>query len=251
MGEFDGGIAVVTGASGGMGLATAEAFAREGAHCVLVDVNRAAGEEAAQRIASAGGKASFEICDVRDAAAVQALFDRVRRDHKRLDFAFNNAGIDLETDLEPSWDIEAFDRTVATNLRGVFLCIRAEVKLMRESGGGAIVNTSSVLGLKTEANKPAYCASKFGVVGLTRSAARQFASEGIRVNVVCPGTIMTSMLQAALSAIPQGAELVAQSIPARRYGEPAEIADAVLWLCSKRASYVTGLALPVDGGLVA
>jgi NAD(P)-dependent dehydrogenase (short-subunit alcohol dehydrogenase family) len=249
MGEFSGKVALVTGAAVGIGLATAQAFAREGCHVVMVDIDRVAGEAAAQRIVATGGGATFQECDVSDAQAVDALFDRIRHDLGRLDYGVNNAGVDLESAPEPSWDVDVFDRTLATNLRGVFLCMRGEIALMRQAGAGAIVNVSSIGGLRGEEGKPSYIASKHGVMGLTRSAARQLAKHGIRVNALCPGAVRTEMLQQALERIPDGFEMVKKIIPAHRFAESEEAAQAILWLCSEGAAYVIGHGLQIDGGM--
>jgi len=248
MGEFTGKVALVTGAAVGIGFGAAEAFAREGAHALLVDIDPA-GEAAARRIVANGGKASFAHCDVSDAAAVEALFDRISRDFGQLDYGINNAGIDLESAREPSWDVDVFDRVIATNLRGVFLCMRGEIKLMRQTGAGAIVNVSSIGGLRGEANKPSYIASKHAVMGLTKSAGRQLAGEGIRVNAFCPGAVRTEMLTESLDRIPNGEDFVLGRIPAHRFAEVEEAADAILWLCSNRSAYVIGHGLQLDGGM--
>jgi NAD(P)-dependent dehydrogenase (short-subunit alcohol dehydrogenase family) len=247
-GEFAGLVTLVTGAASGIGRATAEAFAREGAHVVIADIDRAGGEATVARIVSAGGKATFQRCDVTDVSSVEAMSDQVRRTFGRLDCAVNDVGIDPEVTPEPSWDLEVFERVHATNVRGVFLCMKAEIALMLPRGAGAIVNLGSVAAVAGLANKPSYVSSKHAVLGLTRSAALQYAKRGIRVNAVCPGPVRTSMLQANLDVLADGGAQITTSAPLGRIAEPQEIADNILWLCSKRSSYIVGHGLLVDGG---
>jgi NAD(P)-dependent dehydrogenase (short-subunit alcohol dehydrogenase family) len=249
MADFAGKIVLVTGAGTGIGCITAEAFAQEGAQVVVADINRAGGEETVTRIVSAGGKAAFQLCDVTKAASVEALFDQVRRTYGRLDCAVNNAAIDPEVTPEASWDLDVFERVHATNVRSVFLCMKSEIGLMLAGGGGAIVNLASLAAVAGIANKPSYVSSKHAVLGLTRSAALQYAGRGVRINAVCPGPIRTSMLQANLDTIPNGGSGLETGVPIGRFGEPREIADSIVWLCSKRSSYVVGVGLSVDGGL--
>jgi NAD(P)-dependent dehydrogenase (short-subunit alcohol dehydrogenase family) len=251
MGEFTDKVALITGAAVGIGFGAAEAFAREGAHAIMVDIDRA-GEDAARRITAAGGKASFEHCDVSDAAAVDALFDKIARDFGRLDYGVNNAGIDLESAQEPAWDVDIFDRVTATNLRGVFLCMRGEIRLMRQAGAGAIVNVSSIGGLRGEANKPCYIASKHAVMGLTKSAGRQLAGEGIRVNAFCPGTIDTPATENHAKFLNISKEELTKwtvrSHFLKRLGTTLDCAYACLYLASDESTFVTGTSLVVDGG---
>lgn len=250
-GAFDGKVALVTGASSGIGKATAEAFAREGAHVVLSDVQVEAGREVVAEIEEAGGTATFVECDVSSAEDVENMVRHARSAYGRLDCAFNNAGI--EGDMANTVDCteENWDRTLAINLKGVWLCMKHEIPMMLEHGGGAIVNCASVAGLVGFRNLPAYCASKGGIVELTRATALEYADQGIRVDAICPGVIRTPMVERVTAGDPElEAEFTALE-PLGRMGTPEEISDAVLWLCSDGASFVTGHALVADGGLVA
>lgn len=248
---FEDKVALVTGASSGIGRATAEAFAREGARVVAADVDVAGGEQTVTRIHDAGGTATFVRCDVSSSGEVENMVRHARSSYGRLDCAFNNAGI--EGDLANTVDCteENWDRTIAVNLRGVWLCMKHEIPVMLEHGGGAIVNCASVAGLVGFRDLPAYCASKGGVVELTRATALEYAAAGIRVDAICPGVIRTPMVDRVIGG---NAEVEAQYTalePIGRLGTPEEIADAVLWLSSDGASFVTGHALVADGGLVA
>jgi NAD(P)-dependent dehydrogenase (short-subunit alcohol dehydrogenase family) len=249
--DFTGQVALVTGAGSGMGLATARAFAGAGAAAVLADVNQAALQTATDTLVAAGHQVLGVPCDVTDetsvAAAVQATVDAFGR----LDMAFNNAGIQVPPSDAAEEPAEVFDRVNAVNLRGVWACMKHELAQMRSQGSGAIVNCSSLGGLVGLPGRAAYHASKHGVLGLTRSAALEYAPRGIRVNAVCPGTIATPMVT---DMIAKGELDTAEAIanqPINRLGEPEEIAAAVLWLCSPGASFVVGVALPVDGGYTA
>ena len=250
-GMFDGKVALVTGAGGGIGRATALAFAREGARVMVSDLAGAGGEETARLVSEAGGGALHAACDVTRPAEVEALVAAAVDAFGRLDCAHNNAGVEGAWSRTADCDEESFDRTCAVNLKGVYLCLKAEITHMLDAGGGAIVNTASVAGVEGAKNLPAYVASKHGVMGLTRTSALEYATRGIRVNAVCPGPIRTRMLEAIMEENPRMEPAMIDAVPMRRLGAPEEIAEAVVWLCSDRASYVTGQGLVVDGGFTA
>lgn len=245
--NFEGKTALVTGAASGIGRETAMAFAREGAKVVVSDI-AAAGQDTVAAITQAGGAAIFVRADVSYAADVQAMVARAVEAFGRLDVAVNNAGIDLEVAPEAEWDDVAFARIMAINLQGVFLCMKHEIAAMLGHGGGAIVNVASLAGLIGVANKPAYTASKHGVVGMTRASALQYGRRGIRVNAVCPAAVDTPILEANLAS-PDYRSAVDAAHPIGRMGQPADVASAILWLASPAAAFVTGHALAVDGGL--
>jgi NAD(P)-dependent dehydrogenase (short-subunit alcohol dehydrogenase family) len=251
-GAFEGKVALVTGAASGIGLATAEAFAKVGASVVLADRDDEAVSKAAKNLRAAGYSAMGVACDVTDAAQVGVMIDRVVTTYGRLDAAFNNAGVNSEsaTFLETSDD--EFERAMTVNLRGVWNCMKGEVRQMLAQGSGAIVNCSSIGGLKGSRGRSAYSASKHAVIGLTRSAALDYAAKGIRINAVCPGMINTPMT--AFVTKNYDPEIVARMVaqePIARFGEPAEIAAAVVWLCSSAASFMVGHAMAIDGGILA
>jgi NAD(P)-dependent dehydrogenase (short-subunit alcohol dehydrogenase family) len=252
-GEVKGKVALVTGASMGIGRASALAFARRGAKVVVADVDVAGGEETVRLIRKAGGEAIFVKTDVSNAADVEALVKKTVATYGKLDYAHNNAAINRGIGVmtaaykEEDWNIQ-----VDVNLKGVFLCMKYEIPEMLKIGKGtAIVNTSSISGLSGHPADPGYVGSKFGVVGITKSTAMQYAKTGIRINCVCPGPIRTSLYDRVVAAIPGVEEATLERNPMGRIGEPEEVAEAVVWLCSNAASYVTGVPLPVDGGLAA
>lgn len=245
---LEGKVALVTGAGGGIGRAAAEAFARSGASVMVSDVNEAGGAETVALIEAAGGKAAFVRCDVSNADEVKAMVAATVATFGGLDCAFNNAGINRITDDQ--YDDAIWERDIAINLSGVMRCMREEAAVMLERGGGAIVNTASINGLVGNGGQPAYTAAKHGVVGLARHGALRWAKAGIRVNAVCPGVIETPMT----APLVQNAEmkaLIDGMTPMGRMGQASEIAEAVVWLCSPAASFVTGHAMVVDGGATA
>lgn len=242
-------VALVTGAACGIGRATARAFAREGYATVLADLDEAVGEAVAAELHAEGATCRFVRCDVADEGDVRALIEWTVAAFGRLDAAFNNAGIEGARANTVACTPENFDRVIAVNLRGVWLCMRHEIRqMLGQEGGGAIVNCASVAGLIGLADIPAYVASKHGVIGLTRAAAVEYAKDGIRVNAVCPGAIETPMLQRHMQDSDEARQAMAESAPIGRIGVPEEIASAVLWLCGTGASFTTGQALAVDGG---
>lgn len=244
-------VALVTGAATGIGLETATAFAQAGCRTVLSDRDAVRGAEAAERLRAAGHETLFIPCDVAEAEQVAALHRRIAETWGRLDAACNNAGIEGETAPTGEASLENFDRVININLRGVFACMREQIRLMLPRRRGAIVNIASVAGLVGFSGLPAYCASKGGVVQLTRAAAVEYGDRGIRVNAVCPGVIKTEMVNRITHQDPAVEAQYAALHPMNRMGTPREIADTVVWLCSPQAGFVTGQALAVDGGLVA
>lgn len=252
MAKMEGKVAIVTGASSGIGLHTARLFAEKGASVVLADLDETAGNEAAQAIEDAGGNALFVKTDVSQSAQVKTLVKKTIERFGRLDYAVNNAGIGGES--VPTADIseEGWNRVIGINLTGVWLCMKHEIEAMLENEGGAIVNVASILGKVGFANAAAYVSAKHGVVGLTKSAAMEYATLGIRVNVVCPGFIYTPMLENAGMA--EGTEMynyISSLHPMQRMGTSEEVAAMIVWACSDEASFVTGASLLVDGGYTA
>lgn len=245
---LDGKVALVTGASGGIGRAAALSFARSGARVLVCDVKDEEGRETVSMIEADGGTAAWQRCDVSKSDDVKAMVGKAVETWGRLDCAFNNAGVNLlgrDEFQDENWDV-----AISINLSGVMRCIREEAAVMLQTGGGAIVNTSSINGLVGNPNQPGYVASKHGVVGLTRQAALKWAQQGIRVNAVCPGVIETPMT-APIVADQRLKAMVDAMTPMARFGKPEEIAEAVVWLCSDAASFVTGHPMVIDGGATA
>lgn len=249
--SFESKVALVTGASSGIGLATAKAFAEAGASVVLADNNEDTLRAATDELTSAGHKAIAVRCNVADEAQVAAMVERAVATFGRLDAAFNNAGVQSPAVETADASGEEFDRVTAINLRGVWNCMKYELRRMREQGSGAVVNCSSIGGLIGLPGRAMYHAAKHGVIGLTKSAALEYASRGIRINAVCPGTIDTPMVADMLAKEPDAMTDIMRDQPIGRLGRPEEIAAAVLWLCGPGASFVIGHALTVDGGYTA
>ena len=243
-------VAIVTGGSSGIGRASALAFAREGAKVAVVDITVAGGEETVALIKKAGGEAMFMKADVSQAAQVEAMVHRVVSTYGRLDCAHNNAGGTGNRFFTHEYSEKDWDDVINVNLKGVWLCLKYEIPQMLKGGGGAIVNTSSTAGLLGFRKGAAYAASKHGVLGLTKAAAIEYASKGIRVNAICPGLVRTPPILKQMGTDPKNIERFTTFAPINRLGNPEEIAEAVVWLCSDAASFVTGHALVADGGLV-
>jgi len=252
-GSLEGKTALVTGGGSGIGRAASLAYAKEGARVVVADVNVEGGEETVLMIKEAGGEAILVHADVSKPKDTQAMVDQAVEAFGSLDCAFNNAGIGGGRDrlLTADYLEEDWDRVISINLKGVWLCMKAEIPQMLKQGGGAIVNTASIAGLVGLTGTIAYVAAKHGVTGLTKAAAMEYAKSGIRVNAVCPGYIQTPLVQGIFDRIEGYRERVAARHPMDRLGEPEEIAQAVVWLSSDAASFVTGHNMPVDGGYMA
>lgn len=249
--DFNGRSGLVTGGASGIGEATARAFAKAGASVLIADVAADAGETVAEDIRGRGGRAEFIRCDVNSEEQVEFAVRHAVATFGSLDFAFNNAGISGTGKRTADYETSDWDRLMAINLRGIFLCLKHEIRLMLAQGGGAIVNTASVAGLVGREGSPAYGTSKHGVIGLTKTAAVEYAPDNIRVNAICPGMIGTGMTDRFRENDPTACEAEIAKQPMARLGLPEEIAGAVLWLCSPVGAFTTGQAIAVDGGYVA
>ena len=250
-GQLEGKVSLITGGGSGIGKASALAFAREGSKVVVADVNVEGGEQTVRLIQDTGGEATFVRADVSISSDVSDMVSHAVQTYNGLDCAFNNAGVSGGPGRVHEYTEENWSRVLNINLTGVWLCMKYEIIQMLNQGGGAIVNTASVMGLVGGSRSPAYGATKHGVVGLTKTAAVDYAREAIRVNAVCPGYIRTPMIEQGVLLDPGGEERVVSRHPMHRLGTPEEIAEAVVWLCSDAASFVTGHAMAVDGGYVA
>ncbi len=244
-------VALVTGASSGIGRATALVFAREGAKVVVADLNVVGGQETVQLVKAAGGEAVFVETDVAQAASVEAMVQTALDTYGRLDCAHNNAGVEGVLSRTAEQTEQDWEPVIRINLKGVWLCMKYELPHMVQQGSGAIVNTASGAGLIGVKRMAAYVASKHGVIGLTKTAALEYAKSGVRVNAVCPGVIQTAMVERVSGRRPDVLEKMIAAEPIGRSGQPEEIAESVVWLCSDAASFVTGHAMAVDGGAVA
>jgi len=244
-------VALVTGASSGIGRATALVFAREGAKVVVADLNVVGGEETVQLVKAAGGEAVFVETDVAQADSVEAMVQTAVDTYGRLDCAHNNAGVEGVLSRTAEQTEQDWEPVIRINLKGVWLCMKYELPHMLQQGSGAIVNTASGAGLIGVKRMAAYVASKHGVIGLTKTAALEYAKSGVRVNAVCPGVIQTAMVERVSGRRPDVLEKMIAAEPIGRSGQPEEIAESVVWLCSDAASFVTGHAMAVDGGAVA
>jgi NAD(P)-dependent dehydrogenase (short-subunit alcohol dehydrogenase family) len=248
---FSGKVALVTGAANGIGRATALAFAQSGVRVVVSDIDVKGGEETVAMIKSAGGSATFIACDVSNEDQVRALVEGTIANYGSLDYAFNNAGIEIEQNKLAEGKISEFDAIMNVNVKGVWLCMKYQIPVMLAQGRGAIVNTASIAGLGAAPKMSIYSASKHAVIGLTKSAAVEYGRKNIRVNAICPAVIDTEMFRRACSTDPKKAEAAQAIHPVGRIGKAEEVAAAVLYLCSDLAGFTTGIALPIDGGATA
>lgn len=251
MTTLSGKVALITGGTSGIGKATAIALAHAGAKVVVIGRRQVEGEETIRQIQAMGGEGFAVSADVSKEADVQMLIEKIMTDYGRLDIAFNNAGVEQDPTPLVEQTEATYDRIMDINVKGVWLSLKHEIPALLKSGGGAIVNTSSVAGLVGAAMVPIYTASKHAVEGLTKSLALEYAKQGIRVNAVSPGPIQTEMFDRLSKANPEAIEQIIAGLPMGRMGLPEEVANAVLWLCSDASSFVTGQSIAVDGGIVA
>jgi NAD(P)-dependent dehydrogenase (short-subunit alcohol dehydrogenase family) len=247
-GSFGGKVAFVTGAANGIGRAAALAFARAGASVIASDVSEQALQETVRLVKQAGGSAIAVKCDVSREEEIKTALDKTVEAFGRLDYAFNNAGVEHQPTPAAEITAQEWDRIINVDLRGVFLCMKHEIPLMLQQGGGAIVNTGSGASVKGIAGQGAYCAAKWGLIGLTKATALDYANRNVRVNAVCPGYVDTPMMQRFTGGTPEGRQSVIDNVPAARPASPEEIAAAAVWLCSDASSYVIGHAMVIDGG---
>jgi NAD(P)-dependent dehydrogenase (short-subunit alcohol dehydrogenase family) len=250
-GQFDGKVAMITGGSSGIGRATALAFAKEGAKILLADIDEAGGEESLSMIRGAGGEAIFFRADVSKVADVEAMVNKTVDAYGRLDYAHNNAGIDGDFATIVKYTEESWDRVMGVNLKSVWAGMKYEIPQMRKNGGGVIINSASVAGMVGFRTMGPYVASKHAVIGLTKTAALEYSNFGIRVNAICPGAIRTPMIDAYLGGDAEKEASMNALQPIGRMGRPEEVANLVVWLCSDAASFITGAAIAIDGGIVA
>lgn len=250
MSEMQGKVALVTGGGSGIGRSCVEAFARNGAAVIVSDVDEGGGAESVRLVESAGGRATFVRADVSQPADCEAMIGKAIEHFGRLDYACNNAGIGGEQNMIADYSVDGWQKVIAINLSGVFYCMKYEIPAMLRNGGGAIVNMASILGAVGFANSAAYVAAKHGVLGLTQNASLEYSAQNVRVNTVGPGFIRTPLI-AELENDRQAYEMLVSLHPIGRLGQPEEVAELVVWLCSDRASFVTGAYIPVDGGYLA
>ncbi|MBE1300322.1 MAG: glucose 1-dehydrogenase [Alteromonadaceae bacterium] len=248
--EFAGQVVLVTGASGGIGEAASRAFAIAGAKVIMTDINPK-GELIATELRDTGLDAHFYVCDATSTDATKTLFAQIRQEHGLVDIAFNNAGIEIETDKLGDAEENVYDKIMDVNVKGVWLCMREEINMMLEKGGGKIINTASIAGLLAAPKMSIYAASKHAVVGLTKSAAVEYARKNIRINCVCPAVIETDMYHRVAQSDPKRAAGISSLHPIGRIGQADEVVSAVMYLASEAASFTTGIAMPVDGGATA
>jgi len=248
--KFENKVAIITGGSSGIGRASALAFAQEGAKIVVADIDIEGGAETVYIVERAGGEGIFINTDVSNATSVQAMIDKTVKMYGRLDYAHNNAGIGPKLQAIADYTEEDWDHIISINLKGVWLCMKYEIPHMLRQRKGAIVNTASMFGLIGKGRRSAYCASKHGVIGMTRASAQDYASEGIRINAILPGVIPTPMTLSTWDGQPDAEVQTIAMQPMKRLGTVEEVAAVVVWLCSDAASFVNGHAMAVDGGLV-